>query len=68
MVKNVKLLEKFERKRLKKDRLSLDKKYKILDAMYEEAVQLGKFSDKNRLSHLKTLIKVTKIIHSLPNK
>jgi hypothetical protein len=65
MVKNAKLLEKFEKERLKKDKLSLEKKYKILDAMYKEVVILKKSKTKNTREKDRIIYKIAKVINSV---
>lgn len=65
MVKNAKLLEKFENEILKKEKLSLDKKYKILEAMYKEAVLLKKSHTMKTREKDRIIYKIAKVINSV---
>lgn len=65
MVKNAKLLKKFEKETLKKEKLSLDKKYKIFDAMYKETVVLKKSKAKKFQEKDRIIYKIAKIINSV---
>ncbi len=65
MIKNRKELEKFENEILRKEKLSIKKKFLLLDAMYEEAVALGSFPLKDALSELDVDIRIAKVINSV---
>jgi hypothetical protein len=47
MVRNEAELRAFEDEMVSRDELSLTEKFRILDAMYEEAAQLGVFPESN---------------------
>ena len=57
--------EKFERKLLEEEILTLDEKYKILDAMYREAIFLHVLPQQDPLEGLNELIKFVKLINSV---
>lgn len=65
MIKNRKELEKFESEILRKEKLSIKKKFLLMDAMYEEAVALGSFPLKDPLLGLDVDIKIAKVINSV---
>jgi len=65
MVKNAKLLEKFEKRQLKKNRFSLDKKYKILNAMYAEVTSLRILKNRKNQEKSKVIYKIAKVINSV---
>lgn len=65
MIKDRKLLEAFERKFQAEDRIDLKTKYKILDALYQEAVHLGVFPLKDPLEGIEVDIRVAKVINAV---
>ncbi|HCZ06042.1 MAG TPA: hypothetical protein DHV12_02720 [Thermotogae bacterium] len=65
MIKDRKLLEAFERKFQAEDRIDLETKYKILDALYREAVHLGVFPLKDPLEGIEVDIRVAKVINAV---
>jgi len=65
MIKNRKELEKFENQIIRKEKLSIKKKFLLMDAMYKEAVALGSFPLKDALSGLDIDIKIAKVINSV---
>jgi hypothetical protein len=64
MVKNPKLLEKFERELLKKEKLSYIENLKIFDSLLKEAIALGILPLKNPLDGIEVDIKIAKILNS----
>lgn len=65
MVKNAKLLEKFKKEQLKKEKLSLDEKYKILNAMYKQVISLKKYRLPKSREKDRIIYKIAKIINSV---
>ncbi len=65
MIKNYKLFEKFEKEFKKKEKLTIEEKYEIYNAMYEEAVELGIFPLKNPLEGIEVDIKIAKFFRDL---
>ena len=64
-MKNREEFEKFEKKILEKEVLTLDEKYKILDAMYKEAIFLRILPPKDPLEGLDELIEFVRVINSV---
>ena len=65
MIKNSKRLIDFEREFKKRQDRDIDRKYKILDAMYREAKYLGVFPLKNPLEGIEVDIKIAKVVNSV---
>ena len=66
MIKNDKRLQEFERKLLKKEKVDIMQNFKIVEALYKEAVALGIFPLKNPLEGLEIDIKIAKVVNSVP--
>lgn len=60
MIRNRKVLEKFEQDLARRERSSLKKNLEIVDALYQEAVALGVFPLKNPLEGIEIDIKFAK--------
>lgn len=56
---------KFERELLKKEKVDIMRNFKILEALYQEAVSLGIIPLKNLLDGLEVDIKIAKVINSV---
>ncbi|MBA3066210.1 hypothetical protein KJ633_07790 [bacterium] len=65
MVKNSKVLEKFERDYVSSRKQSYAAKLKIYEALYKEARQLGTLPLKNPLESIETVIKLAKALNSV---
>ncbi len=65
MIKNYKKLQQFERKLLKKEKVDIMQNFKIVEALYKEAVALGIFPLKNPLEGLEIDIKIAKVVNSV---
>lgn len=63
MIKNSKLLQKFEKKLIKKERIDIAKNFQIADAMYNEAVALGVIPMRNPLSGLEIDLKIARAVN-----
>ena len=64
MVKNPRLLARFENEELKKEKLSYREALKLFEAMWREAVSLGVLPLKDPLEGIETDIKLAKILNS----
>ncbi len=64
MVKNPRLLVRFENEELKKEKLSYREALKLFEAMWREAVSLGVLPLKDPLEGIETDIKLAKILNS----
>lgn len=56
---------KFERELLKKEKVDIMRNFKILEALYQEAVSLGIIPLKNLLDGVEVDIKIAKVINSV---
>jgi hypothetical protein len=65
MVKNAKLLEKFEKNQLQKGKVDIEKNLKIAEAMYQQAVLLKKFRTKKSPEQDRIIYKIAKVINSV---
>ena len=57
--------QKFEIELLRNGKLDLKKKFKILEALYKEAVALGVFPLKDSLEGLDVDIRIAKVVNSV---
>ena len=65
MIKNHKKLQEFEKKLLKKEKVDIMQNFRIVEALYKEAVALGIFPLKNPLEGLEIDIKIAKVVNSV---
>ncbi len=66
MIKNSKQIQKFERELIKKEKTNLAKNFRLVDAMYHEAVELGMIPMKNPLDGLEIDIKIAEVVNHVP--
>ena len=65
MIKNPKRLQKFETNLIQKEPIDIHKNFRIMAALFEEAVLLGIFPLKNPLEGIEIDIKYAKVINSV---
>lgn len=65
MITDPKKLREFEQKFLKRDKTSIDQKFRLLNAMFKEACALRVFPLKDPLEGLETDIKIAKVVNSV---
>lgn len=65
MISNYNKWKKFENNYKKKEKMSIKKKFKILDSLYKEALELKVFKEKNPLSGIEVKIRIAKVINSV---
>jgi hypothetical protein len=65
VIKNSKQLRDLEKALKKQQNRDIDKKYKILDALYREAKYLGIFPLKNPLEGIEVDIRIAKVVNSV---
>lgn len=65
MIENYKQLQKFEKELIRKEKVNIKKNYRIIEALYREAVELGVIPLKDPLDGLKTDIKIAKVVNSV---
>ena len=58
--------QKFEMELSKKERLNIRSNFRIVEALYKEAVALGVFPLKNPLEGLEVDIRIAKVINHFP--
>jgi hypothetical protein len=58
--------EKFEKERIRADKVDLSKNFAILDALYKEAVTLGVFPPKDPLEGLDVVLKIARVVNHVP--
>jgi len=58
-------LQAFESERIRSDKMDLDQKFRILDALYEEAVMLGVLPPKDPLEGIEVKIRIAKAVNSV---
>jgi len=63
MIKDQKLWSRFESELLKKEDLSLEQKYRILDAMLQEARDLGVWPPEDPLEGIEVDVNIAKIVN-----
>ena len=64
MVRNAKLLPRFEDEQLRKEKLSYEQALKIFEAMWKEAVSLGVLPLKDPLEGIETDIELARVLNS----
>ena len=65
MITNYRELQKFEEELIRKKKVDIKKKFRIVEALYREAVGLGIIPLKDPLDGLKTDIKIAKVVNSV---
>lgn len=65
MIKNREELQKFENELTRKESVDVLKNFRLIDAMYEEAVFLNAFPMEDVLSGIEIDIKIAKVINSV---
>jgi hypothetical protein len=64
MIKNIRVLEEFERKEIKKEKPDYLKSLKIFEALWNEGVNLGVLPLKDPLEDIETDIRIARILNS----
>ena len=63
MIKNYKLIEKFEKNLIKTGKIDITRNFQIIDAMYNEAVEIGILPLKNPLDGIDNDIRIAKVVN-----
>ena len=66
MIQNRKVLEAFERDLIKNSRIDIERNFRIVDALYEEALLLKAFLRDNPLDGLDNVLHIAKVVNSVP--
>jgi hypothetical protein len=65
MIKNREALQRFEKELIRKEKVDIFKNFRLLEAMYKEAVLMGQFPPKDPLSGLEVDLKIAKAVNSV---
>lgn len=65
MIKNYKKWRNFENNLIRKEKVNIIKNFKIIDALYREAISLKKLPPKNPLEGLNIKIRIAMVINSV---
>ena len=65
MIKSAERLQKFEDELIRKGKVDITQNFRLVEAMYKEAVLLGAFPMKNPLDGIEIDIKIAKVINSV---
>jgi len=65
MVKDTRKLDAFEKEFLKSENTDLKKNFKIIEALYDEAVALGALPLENPLEGIEVDIRIARVINSV---
>lgn len=58
--------QEFEKDEMAKEKMDIDQKFRILDALYEEAVYLGVFPLKDPLDGIDVDVNIAKVVNNVP--
>jgi len=64
-MKSTNEFQRFEREILRSEKLNIKKKFKIVEALYKEALDLGIFPLKDSLEGIEVDIRIAKVINSV---
>jgi len=65
MKKNLEVYQKFENELIRKEKVDVLRNFRLVDAMYEEAVALGVFPLKDALEGIEVDLKIAKVVNSV---
>jgi len=65
MIKNKGTLQRFEKEIIQKEKVDISKNFRLVEAMYKEAVSLGVFPPEDALSGIEVDLKIAKVINSV---
>jgi len=65
VVNNTDKLQAFEAARIRAEKVDVEQNFRILDALYEEAVMLGAFTPADPLEGIEVKIRIAKAINGL---
>jgi len=66
MIANYKEFHKFEKELISKEKVDIKRNFRIVDALYHEAVKLGIIPIRNPLDGLEIDLKIANVINSVP--
>lgn len=65
MITNPRILRKFEMEIQRKEKINISKNFRIIDALYDEAVTLRAIPMRNQLDGLEIDIKIARVVNSV---
>jgi len=65
MIKRGRELEAFERELIAGERVDVERNFRLVEAMYDEAVALGAFPPKDPLEGIEVDIRVAKVVNAV---
>ncbi|OGC41362.1 hypothetical protein A2Y85_02095 [candidate division WOR-3 bacterium RBG_13_43_14] len=65
MVKNAKLLRKLDKQRISKEKVDVQQNYRIINALYQEAVMFGVFPLKHKKLDVDHKIRIARILNNV---
>lgn len=65
MIINCREFQSFEKKMMEQENLNIRQKFKIINALYEEAIALGALPLKNPLEGIDIDIKIARVVNSV---
>jgi len=65
MIQGRKKLQRFEKEHIQKEKINIIQNFRIVDALYKEAVMLGTIPLKNPLEGIEIDIKIAKVVNSV---
>jgi len=65
MIKRVRELEAFERELIAGERVDVERNFRLVEAMYDEAVALGAFPPKDPLEGIEVDIRVARVVNAV---
>ena len=66
MIRNAAILRSFEEELIRKDRADSNANFRVVDALYQEAVELGVFPLKDPMDGLDTTLRIAKVVNGVP--
>jgi hypothetical protein len=66
MIKNCEQIREFERELIRKEKTDVTKNFQIVNAMYQEAVELGIIPMKDPLDGLEIDIRIAEVLNYVP--
>jgi hypothetical protein len=67
MIKNREEIQKLENELARKEKVDILKNFRLVEAMYKEAIILNAFPMRDALAGIEIDIKIAKVINSVPN-
>ncbi|MDH4161565.1 MAG: hypothetical protein OEW15_02585 [Nitrospirota bacterium] len=66
MIRDPKAFEAFERDLISNSRVDIEQNFRIVDALYQEALQLGLFQPGDPFEGIDNIVQIAKVVNSVP--